>query len=96
MHIAHVLSYRSKIIKIRAGVKSAIPRCEKSIAEYTLAMEDGTDGLILVDIQDNAKEAGQRLRASLNRMRAKGVLDNGEYRQLETRLTVALTMVEGV
>ena len=59
-------------------------------------MEDSTDGLILVEIQDNAREAGQRLRASYNQMRAKGMLGKDEYRQLEIRLTTALAMVEGV
>jgi hypothetical protein len=59
-------------------------------------MEDSTDVLFLVGIQDNAREAGQRLRASYNAMRSKGMLDKHSYRELETRLTVALAMVEGV
>lgn len=59
-------------------------------------MEDSTDELILVEIQDNAREAGQRLRASYNQMRAKGMLHNPNYRELEVRLTIALSMVEGV
>jgi hypothetical protein len=56
-------------------------------------MEDSTDALILVEIQENAREAGQRLRASYNQMRAKGMLGKDEYRQLEIRLTTALTIV---
>jgi hypothetical protein len=59
-------------------------------------MEDSTDVLFLVEIQDNAREAGQRLRVSSNAMRSKGMLDKHTYRELETRLTVALAMVEGV
>jgi hypothetical protein len=59
-------------------------------------MEDSTDVLILVEIQDNAREARQRLRASYNQMRAKRMLGKDEYRQLEIRLTTALAMVEGV
>jgi hypothetical protein len=59
-------------------------------------MEDSTYELILVEIQDNAREAGQRLRASYNQMRAKGMLRSPNYRDLETRLTIALAVVEGV
>ena len=54
------------------------------------------DDSVLDEIQDNAREAGQRLRASLNLMWSQGMLDDGNYRELETRLTVALAMVEGV
>jgi hypothetical protein len=54
------------------------------------------DDSVLDEIQDNTREAGQRLRASLNLMRSQGMLDDHNYRELETRLTVALAMVEGV
>jgi hypothetical protein len=54
------------------------------------------DDSVLDEIQDNAREAGQRLRASLNLLRSQGMLDDHNYRELETRLTVALAMVEGV
>ena len=66
------------------------------MTQYTSDMEVRTDELILVEVQDNAREAGQRLRASYNQLRAKGMLDKGEYRELEQRLTIALAMVEGV
>ena len=54
------------------------------------------DDSVLDEIQDNTREAGQRLRASLNLMHSRGMLDDHNYRELETRLTVALAMVEGV
>jgi hypothetical protein len=54
------------------------------------------DDSVLDEIQDNTREAGQRLRASLNLMRSQGMFDDHSYRELETRLTVALAMVEGV
>ena len=54
------------------------------------------DDSVLDEIQDNAREAGQRLRASLNLLRSQGMLDDHNYRELETRLTIALAMVEGV
>lgn len=54
------------------------------------------DDTVLEEIQDNARGAGHRLRASLNLMRSEGMFDNHNYRELETRLTVALAMVEGV
>ena len=49
---------------------------------------------VLDEIQDNTKEAGQRLRASLNLMRAQGMLDDTNYRELTTRLSTALAMTE--
>ena len=52
------------------------------------------DDSVLDEIQDNTREAGQRLRASLNLMRSQGILDEHNYRELETRLTVALAIVE--
>jgi hypothetical protein len=52
------------------------------------------DDSVLDEIQDNTKEAGQRLRASLNLMRSQGMLDDGNYRELVTRLSTALAMTE--
>jgi len=49
---------------------------------------------LLSEIQDNTKEAGQRLRASLNLMRSQGMLDDTNYRELSTRLSMALAMTE--
>jgi hypothetical protein len=52
------------------------------------------DDSVLEEIQDNTKEAGQRLRASLNLMRSQGMLDGNNYRELVTRLSTALAMTE--
>ncbi len=52
------------------------------------------DDSVLDEIQDNAREAGQRLRASHNLMRSQGVSDDGKYRELITRLSTALAMTE--
>jgi len=52
------------------------------------------DDSVLDEIQDNTKEAGQRLRASLNLMRSQGMLDDNNYRELVTRLSTALAMTE--
>jgi hypothetical protein len=54
----------------------------------------GKKDSILDEIQDNTKEAGQRLRASLNLMRSQGMLDDNNYRELVTRLSTALAMTE--
>jgi ribosomal protein L19E len=53
-----------------------------------------TDDSIFDEIQDNTKEAGQRLRASLNRLRSQGKLDDEDYRELAMRLSTALAMTE--
>jgi hypothetical protein len=58
-------------------------------------MEDSADELILTEIQDNARVAGQRLRASYNLMCSKGMLNNPNYRELEQRRTIALAIVVG-
>jgi hypothetical protein len=49
---------------------------------------------VLDEIQDNTKEAGQRLRASLNLMRSQSMTDDENYRELVTRLSTALAMTE--
>ena len=52
------------------------------------------DDSVLDEIQDNTREAGQRLRASLNLMRSQGMLDDGNYRELVIRLSTVLAMTE--
>jgi hypothetical protein len=52
------------------------------------------DDSVLDEIQDNTREAGQRLRASLNLMRSQGMLDDNNFRELVTRLSTALAMTE--
>jgi hypothetical protein len=62
------------------------------VATYTQVMTN--EDSVLDEIQDNTKEAGQRLRASLNLMRSQGMLDDNDYRELVTRLSTALAMTE--
>ena len=52
------------------------------------------DEAVLVEIQDNTKEAGQKLRASLSLLRSQGMLDDADYRELALRLSTSLAMVE--
>ena len=52
------------------------------------------DDSVLDEIQDNTREAGQRLRASLNLMRSQSISDDANYADLTTRLRTALAMVE--
>jgi hypothetical protein len=52
------------------------------------------DDSVLDEIQDNTREAGQRLRASLNLMRSQDMLDDNNYRELVARLSTALAMTE--
>ena len=49
---------------------------------------------VLEEVQDNTREAGQRLRVSLNLMRSQSMTDDGNYADLTTRLRTALAMVE--
>ncbi len=52
------------------------------------------DDSVLDEIQDNTREAGQRLRASLNLMRSQSMTEDGNYAGLTMRLRSALAMVE--
>ena len=52
------------------------------------------DDSVLDEIQDNTREAGQRLRASLNLMRAQGMTDTQDYQDLLSRLRSAMAMTE--
>jgi hypothetical protein len=49
---------------------------------------------VLDEIQDNLREAGQRIRATQHLLRAQGMTDTEDYRELTTRLSVALAMTE--
>jgi hypothetical protein len=48
----------------------------------------------LEEAMDNLREAGQRIRATQHLLRAQGMTESGDYRELVTRLSTALTMVE--
>jgi hypothetical protein len=52
------------------------------------------DDAVLDEIQENTKEAGQMLRASLSLLRSQGKLDDADYRELVSRLCTSLVMVE--
>jgi hypothetical protein len=52
------------------------------------------DDSVLDEIQDNTKEAGLRLRASLSLLRSQDKLDDADYRELASRLSTSLAMVE--
>jgi hypothetical protein len=52
------------------------------------------DDAVLDEIQDNIKEAGLRLRASLTLLHSQGMIDDGDYRELSLCLRTSLAMVE--
>jgi hypothetical protein len=58
---------------------------------YTYAMDNEA---ILDEIQDNTKEAGLRLRASLSLLHSQGMIDDADYRELALCLRTSLAMVE--
>ena len=53
-----------------------------------------TDESVFDEIMDTTREAGQRIRASLNLLRSQGKLDDTNYRELVLRLSTALAMTE--
>jgi ribosomal protein L19E len=52
------------------------------------------DDAVLDEIQENTKETGQMLRASLSLLRSQGKLDDADYRELVSRLSISLAMVK--
>jgi hypothetical protein len=52
------------------------------------------DDAILEKIQDDTREAGLRLRASLTLLHSQGMIDDGDYRELALCLSTSLAMVE--
>jgi predicted RNase H-like HicB family nuclease len=48
----------------------------------------------LEEAMDNLREAGQRIRATQHLLRAQGMTESEDYRELLTRLSTALGMVE--
>jgi len=52
------------------------------------------ENTVLDEAMDNLKEAGQRIRATQSLMRSQGMTDDGNYRDLFTRLSTALAMTE--
>ena len=49
---------------------------------------------ILEEAMENLTEAGQRIRATQSLMRSEGMTDDGDYRELVSRLSTSLAMVE--
>ena len=49
---------------------------------------------VLEEAIDNLKQAGRRIRATQGLMRAQGMTDGENYRDLLTRLSTALAMTE--
>jgi hypothetical protein len=66
----------------------------ESKERLTARIDGMSNDALLDEIQDNTKEAGQRLRASLNLLRSQGKIDDDTYRELVLRLSTALAMVE--
>jgi hypothetical protein len=52
------------------------------------------DEAVLDEIQENTKEAGLRLRASLSLLHSQGMIDDSDYRELVSCLRTSLAMVE--
>jgi hypothetical protein len=52
------------------------------------------DESVLEEAMDNLREAGQRIRATQHLLRAQGLTQSEDYRELVTRLSIALAMTE--
>jgi hypothetical protein len=52
------------------------------------------ENTVLDEAMDNLREAGQRMRATQHLLRAQGMTESEDYRELITRLSTALAMVE--
>jgi hypothetical protein len=52
------------------------------------------ENAVLEEAMDNLKDAGQRIRATQSLIRAQGMTDGENHRDLLTRLSTALAMTE--
>jgi hypothetical protein len=52
------------------------------------------EGTVLEEVMADLKEAGQRSRATQSLMRSVGMTDSENYRDILTRLSTALAMIE--
>ena len=52
------------------------------------------DESVLEEAMDNLREAGQRIRATQHLLRAQGMTEGEDYRELVMRLSTALAMTE--
>ena len=52
------------------------------------------ENTVLEEAMDNLREAGQRIRATQHLLRAQGMTESEDYRDLVTRLSTALALVE--
>jgi len=52
------------------------------------------ENTVLEEAMDNLREAGQRIRATQHLLRAQVMTEGEDYRELVTRLSTALAMVE--
>ena len=59
---------------------------------YTLFVAN--EDTVLEEAMDNVKEAGGRIRATQSLMRSEGMIDDADYRELVSRLSTSLAMVE--
>ena len=79
-----------------AAFKGVVPILSSSLRRafgkrYT---NDMAEDSLLDEIQENTKEAGQMLRASLSLLRSQVMIDDADYRELVSRLSTSLAMVE--
>jgi len=49
---------------------------------------------VLQEAMHNLKVAGQRIRATQSLLRSQGMIDDADYRELVSRLSTSLAMVE--
>jgi hypothetical protein len=52
------------------------------------------DESVLEEAMDNLREAGQRIRATQHLLRAQGMTESEDFRELVSRLSTALAMTE--
>ena len=52
------------------------------------------ENAVLEEAMEYLKEAGQRIRATQSLMRSQGMIDDADYRELVSRLSTSLAMVE--
>ena len=80
------------MLRVTPGLALVIRRSQAAARPYISVMAD--EDTVLEEAMDNLKEAGQRIRATQSLMRSQGMTDGENHRDLLTRLSTALAMIE--
>ena len=76
---------------MRPRLTFQVARCRQPFDRFLLVINEDS---VLEEAMDNLRETAQRIRATQNLMRARGMTEEVTYRELLTRLSTALATTQ--